>query len=154
MVLHQLEKGSYQLEMNTGLFTSEITLSPGFSFLSFFLFFFFFFFFFFCLLGPHPQAHGGFQARGPIGTTATDLQQRGIQTVSAPYIHHSSWQHQIFKPLSKARHQTHIFMDTSWACNLLSHNGNSLSSDFFLFFCRGLITFKLKIFGTTSWVVL
>ena len=28
-------------------------------------------------------------------------------------LHHSSWQHQIFNPLSEARGQTHILMDTS-----------------------------------------
>ena len=42
-------------------------------------------------------------------------------------LHHSSWQHCILNPLSKARDGTHILMDTSWICNLLSHNGNSES---------------------------
>ena len=40
-------------------------------------------------------------------------------------LHHSSQQHQILNPLSKARDQTHILMDTSQVCNHLSHNGNS-----------------------------
>ena len=39
--------------------------------------------------------------------------------------HHSSWQHWILNPPSKARDQTHIFMDTNQVVNLLSHNGNS-----------------------------
>ena len=30
-------------------------------------------------------------------------------------IPHSSWQHQILNPLSKARDQTRILMDTSWS---------------------------------------
>ena len=30
--------------------------------------------------------------------------------------HHSSWPHQILNPLSEARDQTHIFMDTSQVC--------------------------------------
>ena len=33
---------------------------------------------------------------------------------------------QILNPLSKARAQTHILVATSWVCNLLSHNGNSV----------------------------
>ena len=28
-------------------------------------------------------------------------------------LHHSSWQHQILNPLTEARDQTHILMDTS-----------------------------------------
>jgi len=41
-------------------------------------------------------------------------------------LHHSSWQCQILNPLSEARDQTSILMDTSRVLNLLSHNGNSL----------------------------
>ena len=37
----------------------------------------------------------------------------------------SSWQHRILNPLSEARDQTHVLMDSSWALNPLSHNGNS-----------------------------
>ena len=29
-------------------------------------------------------------------------------------LHHSSWQRQIFNPLSKARNRTHNLRDTSW----------------------------------------
>ena len=42
-------------------------------------------------------------------------------------LHHSSQQCQTFNPPDEARDQTRILMDTSWVCNLLSHNGNSLS---------------------------
>ena len=38
-------------------------------------------------------------------------------------LHHSSLQHQILNPLSKARDQICILKDTSWVLNLLSHNG-------------------------------
>ena len=40
-------------------------------------------------------------------------------------LHHSSWQCQILNPLSKARDQTQIPMDTVWVYNLLCHNLNS-----------------------------
>ena len=42
-------------------------------------------------------------------------------------LHHSSRQHQILNPLSKARNRTHILMDTSLVLNFLSHIGNSMS---------------------------
>ena len=45
-------------------------------------------------------AYGSSQARGHIGAVAAGL-------------HHSSWQHQILDPLSKARDGTHILLDTS-----------------------------------------
>ena len=31
-------------------------------------------------------------------------------------LHHNSWQHQIFNPLSEARDQTRVLMATSWVC--------------------------------------
>ena len=40
-------------------------------------------------------------------------------------LHSSSQQHQIFNPLSEARGQTCILMDTSWVLNLLNHSGSS-----------------------------
>ena len=40
-------------------------------------------------------------------------------------LHHSSWQHWILNPLSKARNGTLILMDASWVLNPLSHCGNS-----------------------------
>ena len=40
-------------------------------------------------------------------------------------LHHSSQQHWILNPLSKARDGTRNLRDTSQIRNLLSHNGNS-----------------------------
>ena len=37
----------------------------------------------------------------------------------------------ILNPLSEAREQTHILVDTCWVLNLLSHNGNSNSVIYF-----------------------
>ena len=48
-------------------------------------------------------------------------------------LHHSSWQHWILNPLSEARNQALILMDTSWVLNLLSHNRNS---PFLLFYMK------------------
>ena len=42
-------------------------------------------------------------------------------------LHHSLQQLWILNPVSKARDQTHILMDTSQVLNLLSHSGNSLN---------------------------
>ena len=42
-------------------------------------------------------------------------------------LHHSSRLQQILNPLIKARDWTLVLMDTSWVCNLLSHNGKSRS---------------------------
>ena len=59
-----------------------------------------FFLFVFCVFTATPKAYGNSQARGPIGTTVAIL-------------HHSSQQHWILNPLSKARDQTHVLMDPS-----------------------------------------
>ena len=40
-------------------------------------------------------------------------------------LHYNLWQCQILNPLSKARDETHILMDTGWIFNPLSHNKNS-----------------------------
>ena len=72
-----------------------------------------------------PAAYEGSQARGKIGGAATAT----ATTIRDPSLvcdlHHSSRKWQILKPLSKARDQTHILMDTSRVCNPPSHNGNS-----------------------------
>ena len=51
-------------------------------------------------------------------------------------LHHSLRQRWILNPLSEARNQTSILMDTSWVHNPLSHSGNSLIT----YFNRGMST--------------
>ena len=57
----------------------------------------------------------------PAYTTATATQD--LSCVCD--LHHSSCQGWILTPLSEARDQTRLLMDSSWVCNLLSHNRNS-----------------------------
>ena len=64
----------------------------------------------FCLFRAPHRACGSAQVRGRIGTAAASLP-------------HSSGQHQILNPLSKARDETHILMDTSHVCFLCATVG-------------------------------
>ena len=66
-------------------------------FLCFILFIYFILFYFFAISWAAPEAYGVSQARGLIGAVAAGL-------------HHSSQQHWILNPLSKARDRT---------CNLI-----------------------------------
>ena len=69
----------------------------------------FFFFFFFLLFRAAPVAYGGSQASGPIRATAT-----ATPDLSHVYdLHHSSQQHQMLNPLSKARDGTCVLMDAN-----------------------------------------
>ena len=70
----------------------------------------FFSFFSFLLLRATPDASS--QARGQIQAIAAGL----CHSNAGSKLHHSSWQHQILSPLSEARNQTHILVDTSWIC--------------------------------------
>ena len=70
-----------------------------------------------------PVAYESSQARGQIraidAATATPN--------SSHVCYHGSQQSWILNLLSEARNQTHILMDTSQVCNVLSYKGNSLS---------------------------
>ena len=48
----------------------------------------------------------------PVFTTATAMQD--LKRICK--LHHSSWQHLFLNPLSKARDQAQVLMDTSWVC--------------------------------------
>ena len=72
----------------------------------------------FCLVGLNPQQNVGSKARGLIGAIAAGLHHSHSNTDPSCFcdLHHSSWQHRIADPLSKARDQTPILMDASWSC--------------------------------------
>ena len=59
--------------------------------------------------------YGSSQARGWIGAAPAGLHHSHSNAGSKPHLqlHHRSWQCQILIPLSEARDQTHILMDTS-----------------------------------------
>ena len=63
------------------------------------------------------MAHGGSQARSQIGAIASPLAYTTATAMPdlshVHNLHHSSQQHQILNPLSKARDQTCILMDAS-----------------------------------------
>ena len=65
--------------------------------------------FFFCLFKATPMAHGGPPARGRIGAVATATATCDLSRICNP--HHSSWQHRILNPMSKARDRTHCICD-------------------------------------------
>ena len=97
------------------------------------LFYFIYYYFFFVILGLHPQ-----HMEVPrLGVKWELLQLLAYTTATATQdlshvgdLHQSSWQRQILNPLSEARDQTHIFMDTSLILNL-HHSGNSLFQYFY-----------------------
>ena len=92
--------------------------------------FFFFFFFFFLLFRATFVAYGGSQARGQIRAAAVSPHHKQDPSQVCD-LHHPSQQCWMPNPLSKARDQTHISMDTSRACQPLSHEGNSSKSSIF-----------------------
>ena len=90
--------------------------------------FFFFFFFFFAISWPLPR-----HLEVPRPGVELELQFLAYTTATAMPdpshvcdLHHSSWQGWILNPLSKARYETRIPIDTTWVRNLPSHDRNSL----------------------------
>ena len=86
-----------------------------------------FFFMFVCFGGPHLR-----HMEVPRLGVESELQPLAYTTAKATWdpscifaLHYSSQRCWILNPLSKAKDQTCIFMDTSQVCNLLSHSGNS-----------------------------
>ena len=83
-----------------------------------FLFFVFLFCFWFCLFRAVLAVYGSPRARGRIRAASAGLHHS--QATRDPSricdLHHNSWQCWILSPLSEARDQTHILMDTSRVC--------------------------------------
>ena len=88
-------------------------------------FFFLSFFFFFCVLGPYlwhlevPRVGDESELQLLAYARATATQDPGCICE----LHHSSRQHWILNPLSEARDQTHILLDTSWVHNCWATRG-------------------------------
>ena len=78
--------------------------------------FFNFNFFFFAFSGPQLQhvevPRLGVKSELQLPPYATAIETQDLSRFCD--LHHSSWQCQILKPLSKARDRTCILMDTSW----------------------------------------
>ena len=80
-------------------------------------------------LGPHPW-HMEVPRLGVESELLPMTYARATATPDLSHIcdlYHSSRQCQILNPLSEARDQTHILMDTSWVLNLLGHKGSSFA---------------------------
>ena len=88
------------------------------------------FIFIFCFLGLHlqhmkvPRLGVQSEIQQPAYTTATAMQDLSCLC----YQHHNSWQCQILNPLSETRDQTHILMDTIWACYQWTMMGTPLNN--------------------------
>ena len=118
---------------------ADITGGVVFVFYGFFCFVFWFFFVLFCFLGLHLQ-----HIEVPRLGVESELQLRAYPTATATRdlsrlcdLHHSSWQCHILHPLSRARHQTYILMDTSQICFCWA-----TMSSLFLFFDSIPINYK------------
>ena len=80
-----------------------------------------------------PMAYGGPQDRGPVRAGAVSLYHSHSNVGSKPHLRPTPQQCQILNPLSEARDQTHVLMDTSWVC----YHWTMTGTPFFLilFFC-------------------
>ena len=74
------------------------------------------------------MAHGSSQARGQIGAAGLHHSHSNLGPSHVCNLHHSTWQRP--DPLSKARVQTCIFMDTSWICFCCTTAGTPVSLHF------------------------
>ena len=69
---------------------------------------------FFFLFMAAPAAYGHSWAMGRIGAAAAAYSTATLELshICIGDLHHSLWQHRMHNPLSEARDQTHILVDT------------------------------------------
>jgi len=81
----------------------------------FYYYYYYYYYYYFLLFRATPKAFGDSQAKGPLRAVVARLYHSHSNVGSEPVcnLHHSSQQHQILNPLSKARDRTCILMDTS-----------------------------------------
>ena len=79
-------------------------------------FYIFIYFLFVCFLGPHlwHMDVPGLEVEAELQLSAYAMATTNWNLSHVCDLHHSSWQHWIFNPLSEARDQTRTLMDTSW----------------------------------------
>ena len=83
------------------------------------------FLFFVLFFRAAPAAYGIFQARGRIGAIAAGPCHSKAGSKSRLWPIPQLMTMPILNPMMEARDQTHTLTDTSWDCNMLSHDENS-----------------------------
>ena len=90
-------------------------------------------FIYFCFLGPYP-----WHVEVPRLGVKSELQLLAYSTATAMpdpslicNLHHSSWQHWIFNPLSKARDWACVLMNTNWICFCCTTTGTPSDANFY-----------------------
>ena len=108
---------------------------------------------FFFLFRAAPMTYESFQARNWIRTIVASLCHSRICN-----LHHSSQQHRILNPMSGARDQTCVFMDTSWVHYQWATMGTPLFLFLLLFSCSSFFTLVfffglgVSFFSKNSWI--